>query len=158
MFAEGVVKITRTILLLVLLGFFSWSNEAIALCVMVSKANLRIGPGVNYEIGWRVSKYMPFKKVGISILSDDWYAVEDVDNDVLWIHKSLITSKYHCAVVNAEEVNLRTGPGIHYDKHLSSPVEQHFCARILKKNGPWIKIINESGETGWIHEDYLWIQ
>ena len=58
---------------------------------------------------------MPFSKVGVS-LSGEWYAVKDVDGDVNWMHKDLLTGKYKCAVVKTEEVNIRTGPGTRYSK------------------------------------------
>lgn len=86
-----------------------------ALCVSAQKANLRDGPGTNYENAWEVYKYLPLLKVGIS-LSGEWYAVKDVDGDVNWIHKKLLTSRYRCAVVKTEEVNVRTGPGTNYSK------------------------------------------
>ena len=114
------------------------ASEVNALCVKVSRANLRTGPGTGYEIGWNVGKYMPFKKVGVS-LSGHWYAVEDVDGAVLWIHKSLVTSQYRCAVVKKEKVNVRTGPGTNYDKLFLNPVEQYYSARILTRKGSWIK-------------------
>jgi SH3-like domain-containing protein len=93
-----------------------------ALCVSAQKANLRDGPGTNYEIAWKVYKYMPFSKVGIS-LSSEWYAVKDVDGDVNWIHKRLVTNRYRCAVVKTEEVNVRTGPDTNYSKSFFSPAK-----------------------------------
>jgi SH3-like domain-containing protein len=128
-----------------------------ALCIKVPVANLRTGPGTEYEIGWTVYKYMPFKIVGRSI-SGVWYAVEDIDGAVLWIHKKLVTNKYRCAVVNVNEVNVRTGPGTNYSKCFSEPVDKYYSARILKKKGPWVKFVDEDKTTGWIHEDYIWVQ
>jgi len=80
-----------------------------ALCVYGSKANLRTGPGTNYEIAWEVYKYMPFLKVGMSLLGTKysksflsparqydsfkvlqrkgkWVKVKDKRGDVGWIH------------------------------------------------------------------------
>jgi SH3-like domain-containing protein len=132
-------------------------SDAGALCVSVSKANLRAGPSTKYEKVWEVYKYMPFKKVGAS-LSGDWYAVQDVDGDVSWIFKKLVTDKYDCAVVKSEEVNIRTGPGTNYKKKSSGPAKQYYSFKILKRKGPWVNVKDEWGETGWIHTDYLWIQ
>lgn len=128
-----------------------------ALCVKAQKANLRDGPGTNYEIVWEVYKYMPFLKVGVSLLGN-WYAVRDVDGDVNWIHKGLVTNRYHCAVVKTEEVNVRTGPGTKYSKSYSSPAKKYYSFKVLKRKGIWVKVRDEWGDTGWIHRNYLWIQ
>jgi SH3-like domain-containing protein len=128
-----------------------------ALCVNVSKANLRSGPSTKYEKVWEVYKYMPFMKVGTS-LSGDWYAVQDVDGDVSWIYKKLVTEKYQCAVVKSEEVNIRKGPGTNYEKIPSGTAKQYFSFRVLKKQGPWVQVKDEWGATGWVHTDFLWIK
>jgi SH3-like domain-containing protein len=128
-----------------------------ALCVSMQKANLRDGPGTNYEIAWEVYKYMPFLKVGTS-LSGKWYAVGDVDGDVKWIHKRLVTSRYRCAVVKTQEVNVRTGPGTNYSKSFISPAKKYYSFRVLKRKGMWVKVRDELNNTGWIHRNYLWIQ
>jgi SH3-like domain-containing protein len=128
-----------------------------ALCVSAQKANLRAGPGTNYEIVWEVYKYMPFLKVGTS-LSGKWYAVRDVDGDVNWIHKRLVTSRYRCAVVKTQEVNIRTGPGTNYSKSFISPGKKYYSFRVLKRKGMWVRVKDEQGKIGWIHRNYLWIQ
>jgi SH3-like domain-containing protein len=143
--------------LVLLLFIVIIETDADALCVKVSKANLRAGPSTKYEKVWEVYKYMPFKKVGVS-LSGDWYAVQDLDGDVSWIHKRLVTEKYRCAVVKSEEVNIRTGPGTKYKKTSSGPAKQYYSFRVLERRSPWVKVKDEWGEIGWIHTDYLWIK
>lgn len=146
-------KIT-IVLNIILLGIFI-SNYADALCVNVPNANLRSGPGTNYGIAWEIYKYMPFQKVGVS-LSGVWYAVRDVDGDVNWIHRSLLTSRYRCAVVKTEEVNVRTGPGIKYSK--DGVAKKYSSSRVIRIKGKWAKVKDEYGSIGWIYHDYLWIQ
>lgn len=136
---------------------FIVNTNADALCVSVAKANLRSGPSTKYEKVWEVYKYMPFLKVGVS-LSGDWYAVRDVDGDVSWIYKKLVTSKYKCAVVRSEEVNIRKGPGTNYSKSSSGPAKQYYSFKVLQRKGKWVKVKDEWGAVGWIHTDYLWIK
>ena len=132
------------------------ASQAGALCVGVSKANLRNGPGTSYEVAWQVFRYMPLKKVGVSD-SGQWYAVEDADGDVTWIRKDLVTDKYKCAVVSAaEEVNVRTGPGTKFPKGRMGPAKQYYSFKLLKKQGPWLKVRDEWGGIGWIHRSYMW--
>lgn len=129
---------------------------AYGLCVKAAKANMRTGPGTNYEISWEVYRYMPFRKVGTS-LSGDWYAVQDVDGDVAWIHKSLVTNAYRCAVVK-EDVNVRTGPGTRYGTRYAKPAERYYSFRVLGRKGAWVRAKDETNVIGWIHRSFLWIQ
>jgi SH3-like domain-containing protein len=132
-------------------------RSANALCVSAQKANLRVGPSTNYGIVWEVYKFMPFLKVGVS-LSGEWYAVKDIDGDVNWIHKRLLTDKYRCAVLKKEEVNVRTGPGKNYSKSLLSPARKYYSFRVLRIKGPWVKVKDDRGGVGWIYRNFLWIQ
>jgi SH3-like domain-containing protein len=132
-------------------------RSANALCVKTDKANLRTGPGKNFEKIWEVYRYMPFVKVGSS-LSGEWYAVKDVDGDVNWIHKRLLTDKYRCAVVKKGEANVRTGPGTNYSKGFLSPAKKYYSFRVLKIKGPWVKVRDDRGGVGWIYRNFLWIQ
>jgi SH3-like domain-containing protein len=100
---------------------------------------------------------MPFKKVGVS-LSGSWYAVEDVDGAVLWIHKNLVTGNMRCAVINADEVNVRTGPGMQYKGLFSGPVEKYSSFRVLNRKGSWVRLRDAENIIGWAHRDDLWIQ
>lgn len=40
------------------------ATQASAWCIKVSEANLRQGPGTNFEKSWEVFKYMPLQKIG----------------------------------------------------------------------------------------------
>lgn len=128
-----------------------------ALCVKASIANIRSGPGIGYEIIWQVYRFMPFQKVGTS-LSGDWYAVRDMDGDIGWIHKGLVTGKYRCAVVKSRIVNIRKGPGARHAKVSSEPAQRYDSFRIIRRQGAWMKVKDEWNNVGWIHRDYLWVR
>lgn len=135
--------------------FLLISDYGYAVCVIANKANIRSGPGSSYEVVWQVYKYMPFLKVGVSN-SGNWYAVKDVDGDVNWIHKSLVTSKYRCAVVKKEEVNIRRGPGTNYSR--LGLAKKYYTFMVTERRGQWIGVKDDEGNHAWIHRDYLWIQ
>lgn len=147
--------------IIIILSFFLvsflLSAPAYAVCVKVKKANLRTGPGTSYEKAWEIYKYMPFLKVGVSV-SGDWQAVKDVDGDVNWLHKKLITSAFKCAVVKNDSVTVRKGPGTNYSKSSLSPATRYSSFRVLKKKGNWVRVKDEWDHIGWIHKNYLWIQ
>jgi SH3-like domain-containing protein len=127
-----------------------------ALCVKGTVVNVRNGPGTEYKSVWQVFRYMPMKKVGVSV-SGDWYAVRDVDGDVSWVHKTLVTGEYHCAIVKSEIANVRTGPGTHYPEKYSEPMQKYDSFRILKTKGAWVKVKDDMNNIGWVHKRYLWI-
>ena len=146
-------KAVLSSLVIIFLLFFS--SGVFALCVNASEANLRSGPGTRYEKTWEVFKYMPFKRLK---RKGNWYKVKDIDGDVHWIYKSLVTSRFKCAVVRKENVNIRTGPGQRYSKTYDSPVVKYDSFRVIKRKGSWVKVADEYGSEGWIYSKLLWIQ
>ncbi|MBC8553073.1 MAG: SH3 domain-containing protein [Nitrospira sp.] len=131
------------------------SSQASALCVDISEANLRKGPGTKYEKSWEVFKYMPFEKVS---KKGNWYKVKDVDGDTHWIYEKIVTTKYQCAVVKVDKANIRKGPGTNFKKKASSPAFKYDAYRVDKIQLPWVKITDEFGDTGWIYRTLVWIQ
>lgn len=149
----------KNILALVLLVLFCMlaGSTAEALCTKTARANLRAGPGTHYSLVWEVYRYMPFEKVGKS-LSGTWHAVRDVDGDVSWIHGSLVTDSYLCAVVKKSGTNVRTGPSTGYREAKWGPAKQYDSFRVLKRRGSWVRVKDEWGNTGWIYKNLLWVR
>lgn len=130
-------------------------DSAGALCVNVPKANLRSGPGTNHEKTWHVYKYMPFERLA---QQGKWYRVRDVDGDIHWIYRPLVTEEFRCAVVKVKEANVRSGPGTNYKKNILSPAHKYYSFRVLEIKDSWVNVENEYGDTGWIFRKLLWIQ
>jgi SH3-like domain-containing protein len=126
-----------------------------ALCVKATEANLRSGPGTNYDKTWEVYRYMPLKEVG---RKGGWYKVQDLEGDTHWIFGRLVTKKYKCAVVKANEANVRSGPGTKYKKLIFSPVFRYYTFKVEKISGSWVKVRDDYDDTGWIFRKLLWIQ
>lgn len=133
------------------------TGSAAALCVTAPRANLRCGPGPQYKKTWEVYKYMPFEKVGVSV-SGTWYAVKDVDGDIHWIYKKLVSESCRCAVVTTDNVAARTGPGTKYAKSRLNPANKYYCFRVMQKKEGWVKLKDQWGNLVWIHKKYLWIR
>lgn len=151
------MKQVSIILVITVLFCSVLASSALALCVRVSKANVRTGPGTNYNVAWQVYMYMPFAKTGLSN-DKEWYAVKDVDGDIFWIHKNLVTESYKCAVVKSNKVNVRRGPGTGYGTVKDSPAQKYFSYRVLSTQGNWVRLRDEWGGIGWVRRDFLWIQ
>ena len=146
----------KTVITIITLFIFLFiSNYSHALCISVSDANLRTGPGTKYEKSWEVFKYMPFKKAS---KKGNWYKVKDMDGDRHWVYSKLVTSKYKCAAVKAAKANVRTGPGTKYAISSLSPALKYDSFKVLKNQKKWVKIVDEFGDTGWIFKKLLWIQ
>lgn len=133
----------------------SLNNFAHALCVSVSKANLRGGPGMVYQKTGVALKYTPLKAL---IKKEDWYKVEDADGRRHWIYKELVTEEYLCAVVIVYAANIRNGPGRKYQTVYISPGFKNDRFKILKSHELWVNVENEFNVTGWIYRKLLWIQ
>ncbi len=143
------------ILFLILLpALLFLQSNAEALCISNKKANLRQGPGTHYEKLWQVFKYMPFKEMK---KKGNWYRVKDVDGDIYWVHRKLITKKYQCAVIKNNKTNLRKGPGTKYDLISWSPVDKYFSMKVLLIKGRWVRIEDGVGDKGWVSRSLIWI-
>ncbi len=151
------MKKNPAMLVILTLVFFIPSLSVHALCVRVSKANLRKGPGKNYEVAWQVYMYMPLERIGRST-SKHWYAVRDADGDTFWVHKSLVTNSYKCAVVKVDKANVRKGPGTRYSTVEDSPAQKYYSYRVISRKGSWVRLKDEWGSIGWIRKDLLWIR
>ena len=147
-------RLLTCILSLTILLVFSCASAS-ALCVNVSEANLRGDPSTKQEKTWTVFKYMPFSKLS---RKGNWFKVKDVDGDIHWIYSKLVTDKYKCAVVKTETVNVRSGPGTKYKKNILSPSPKYTSFKVIDTKSSWVKVMDEDGDTGWIHKKLLWIQ
>lgn len=130
-------------------------TAAHALCVKVPEANLRQGPGTQYEKSWEVFAYMPFEKIDSQ---GNWYRVSDVDGDVHWIYNRLVTDDMRCAVISKEKVNVRTGPGTNYPLADVGTVEKYYSFKVLDEQGQWVKVEDDISNSGWIYRPLLWLQ
>jgi SH3-like domain-containing protein len=131
------------------------AGQASAWCIKVPEANLRQGPGTNFEKSWEVFKYMPLQKIG---QKGSWYQVKDLDGDEHWVYSNLITNGMRCAVVKTDKANVRTGPGTNYEKSPLSPVDKYYSFKVIDTKGDWVKVEDEVFNEGWVFKRLLWIQ
>ena len=147
-----ILKFTFSLIFILLICL---SNSAHALCVNTSDASLRSGPGTKYKITWEVFKFMPFKKIG---QKGNWYKIKDLDGDVHWIYKKMVTKSFKCAAVKKDKINIRSGPGTKYTAAGLHQAMKYDSYKIIRTKGLWVKVEDEFGSTGWIYKNLLWIQ
>lgn len=120
------------------------------LAVAVPIANIRTGPGTNYDILWNAEKFFP---ILVLEKSGPWYRFRDFEGDVGWVHKSLI-QKIPSVITAKPKCNIRSGPGTSFDILFS--VESGVPFKVLNKKGNWIHIEHADGDRGWIHNGLIW--
>jgi SH3-like domain-containing protein len=147
----------KTLLIAFVLFFvFFPINEVRAerLAIGASVANIRSGPGTNYEVLWQVEQYTP-----LLILDKDksgsWYYVKDYEGTIGWIHKDLLVKQDSVITKPRDErCNVRSGPGTNYDVIFKAVKGVPF--KVLERKGDWIHIRHVDGDTGWIHKILVW--
>jgi len=120
------------------------------LSVAAEKANVRSGPGTEHEILWVVGRYYPFdiiKKYG------PWYKIRDFEEDIGWIHKSLLKD-VPAVTVTGTRVNIREGPGKNFK--ILFQAEKGVSFKLLKRQKKWLKVKHADGEVGWIIKSLVW--
>lgn len=128
-------------------------GTATAVCVKVPEANLRQGPGTQYEKTWAVYKYMPFKKIDSQ---GAWLKVKDVDGETHWVLARLVSEDMQCAVAKADDTNVRSGPGTEFPQQSWSPVEKYYAFEVIEQQGKWVKVRDEVLNEGWVARWLLW--
>ena len=129
------------------------STEAVRaerLAVTASLANIRGGPGTEYDILWQVEKYFPLETIR---QTGPWIFFQDFEGDRAWIHQSLVGA-VPCVITSAETSNVRSGPGT--DHAIVMKAEAGVPFRVLKQAGPWLHVEHADGDRGWIHRSLVW--
>lgn len=120
------------------------------LSVSARQANVRSGPGADYEVVWRAARYYP-----LEILDSDgaWVMVSDYENEEGWISSSLLAA-VPAVVVVSEKANVREGPGLDYE--VLWEVDKQYSLKVLGSEGNWYKVSDGGELTGWIHKTVTW--
>lgn len=120
------------------------------MAVTAPLANIRGGPGTEYDILWQVEKYFPIEAIRET---GPWIFFRDFEGDRAWIHRSLVGA-IPSVITSAPTSNVRSGPGTEHDIVLK--VEAGVPFRVLKQNGQWLHIEHADGDRGWIHRSLVW--
>lgn len=130
-----------------------FANIGFALCVTSSGTNMREGPGTNYPITWQVSRFTPLLEVE---RKGGWYKVRDMDGDVHWIYRTLVTNSIQCLSIRASAASLRTGPGTQHSYAELPSVGKYYPFKKIDFNPPWYRIQDDKGGKYWVHESLVW--
>ncbi len=139
-------------ILAILLTFFLGVGAATAqrMTVDVSTANIRSGPGTNYDVLWKVERYHPIEVIR---KSGNWYYFRDFEGDKGWVYDDLV-KKVSSVIVVKDKCNVRSGPGT--DNDIVFTVERGVPFKAMDRKGNWIRIQHADGDKGWIHKMLVW--
>ena len=141
------------IMMVILTGLFVFPGVVPAeerLSVTAGIANMRSGPGTKYDVLWQVEKYHP---VRVLEKQGEWYKIKDFENDVAWLHNSLL-DRTTSVITIKNKCNVRSKA----DKGstILFTVEKGVPFKVLKRKDDWIKIEHADGDIGWIYNTLVW--
>jgi SH3-like domain-containing protein len=139
-----------SILLIFLVVINAGAATAERLAVVAPTANIRSGPGTQYDILWKVEKYYPLLVIE---KSESWYYFRDFEDDKGWVHQSLV-EKVETVITNKDLCNIRSGPGT--GEKILFTVEKGIPFKVLKRTDSWLNIEHADGDKGWIHNSLVW--
>jgi SH3-like domain-containing protein len=114
-------------------------------------ANMRSGPGSKkFDVLWQVEQYHP---VMIIEKKGNWYKIKDFENDLAWLHKSLLGNAKSVITIK-DKCNVRSKAST--KSQVLFIVEKGVPFKVLDKKGNWIKIEHADGDIGWIHKKLVW--
>lgn len=124
------------------------------LAVNVPVANVRSGPGTNYEVLWQVEKYTPMLVLDKD-KTGDWYYIKDYEGTIGWINRDVL-EKMDTVITKPrdERCNIRSGPSTNNDVIFKAVKGVPF--RVMERKGDWLHIQHADGEDGWIHKMLVW--
>ena len=118
--------------------------------VSAAIANIRSGPGTEYDILWQVERYYP---IMVLETKGKWLRFKDFESDQGWIHANLIR-KIAAVITKNETCNLRAGPGTKYK--IVDTAERGVPFKVLNASGSWLHVQHADGDKSWIHKSLVW--
>jgi len=112
--------------------------------------NVREKPSTRSATLWELSRGYPLQ---VTKRQGQWLRVKDHEATLGWVHAPL-TGKTPHMVVTARSANLRSGPGQKHGR--VGRLEQHELLRTLKKQGGWVQVRRDNGQSGWVAKNLVW--
>lgn len=125
--------------------------------VKVDIANVRVGPGFEYDIAWFFKqKFMP---VEIIQEYENWRKVRDFTGGEGWIYKGLLSS-YRSVLVSpwphgSKEKNFQLFASADPKDRVVATVASGALAKVISCDGNWCHL-SFSNVTGWMPQKILW--
>jgi SH3-like domain-containing protein len=121
-----------------------------------SRVNSRVGPGINYSVGWMYMK--PGLPMEIIQEFDTWRHVRDADGSEGWINQSLLSGRRTAIVAPWQRgkdarINLLDHP--EKDASIVAIIEPGVVGTIKSCDGQWCEMTFD-GHNGWLAQSLVW--
>jgi SH3-like domain-containing protein len=140
----------KGLLSIVIVLWLCAAAHAERLAIGSETANVRSGPGDQFEVIWKVEKYHPLM---IQEKKGEWYRFRDFEGDEGWIKGSLLQT-IQTIIVIKDNCNIRSGPGPEHEILLT--VGKGIPFKVIEKKDHWLYVEHADGDKGWIHESLVW--
>lgn len=144
-----------------LLIFFILINSALALefeetnyfaSIKAGKANIRTGPGKNYQTKFTYNmRYLPVKVVS---KYDNWDEIEDYEGERGWINQNLLTLK-RTVLVNTAKSFINMYSAATTKSRILLKLEDKVVAKFIGCKDDWCKIEIRK-KKGWVQKADIW--
>lgn len=115
-----------------------------------NSVNVRTGPGTQHAIFYTVDRTYP---LDVLATQGDWFQVQDVDGDVGWVHKTLLSKKASVITIK-NNCNIRSGPG--KEHAVLFIAEDGIPFELIERQKDWLHIRHAKGHEGWIYAPLVW--
>ena len=139
-------------IILTVVFVFSISTAALAgrMAVTAPVANVRSGPGTEYDVVWKMERYHP---IDVLRTQGPWYLFRDFEGDTGWVHKSLL-GNIKTVITVKTRCNVRKGPGTKYE--ILFNIGEAIPFKVLEDRGTWLHVEHADGDRGWIARSLVW--
>jgi SH3-like domain-containing protein len=150
----------NNLLIAIIFFFLSFSNsQAINLeernyfaSIKASKANIRSGPGKNYNIRFTYNmKNIPIKVTG---RYDNWNEIEDFEGEKGWISQNLLSRK-RTAIVKSKKSFINVYLAATIKSRIVIKLENKVVTKLVGCKKSWCKI-EVAGKKGWVLKQHIW--
>jgi SH3-like domain-containing protein len=136
-------------MVLFLVSVAAWAER---MAVSVPEANMRSGPGMQYDSLWKAEQFTP-----VEVMDKDptgeWLFFKDFEGTKAWVSKSLV-GKIDSVITKNDLCNIRKEPSTNADVIFKA--ERGVPFKVVKRQKDWIQIQHADGDIGWIHKDLVW--
>ncbi len=114
---------------------------------------LRKGPGSQFPVSWKVSRFMPFLK---GEKKNGWVNVQDLEGETHWAQARDLTTSMQCLVVKSPVATLRKEPSTSAATADLRNVDKYTPFKRTEAQGEWYHVEDETGRSAWLHESTIW--
>lgn len=135
-------------------GPISGASQAEPVCVVMSKARLRVAPTPTAKISWVVGQHMPLERLRSKGV---WSQVRDMRGQIHWVISKALTPNEACAVVRVRTAALHQGPGFGAPRADFKSADRYSTFRRIEREGQWVRLEDNRRGSYWTLETNLWM-